>query len=921
MDYSVAQVDSPMAAEDHLSPLLGPPTSGAPTALTPSRQLFEEVRMNRPQERTYQMSTPSPMAQISAEEAMRLEVAQMRAELNLLRAQMGKRDAPDVPPSTRAAAPMVLEHPGRDDEYLGEVDARQEAEEAAQFYKEEWRRMKIQVNDQNKIIAEFKASQQGDGGGRPDPMWQSHGDAWGRWKKTQPPGLPESEIEELPKDESDQYHTYNQNWSGRGYHQEWRGRYDHDGGYWGPRGRIDRKDLVKPEAYGGDISKWLAWQSTFVRYMTRIDKRWSELLKAIEKKRGQVISKADEEQLEWDLWLNPIVDWKEQLMEALESFTSGDAKRLVLTNTECNVFSTWSRLADSGHSMRDEHVMNMRRRLMVAKASVPTKDLEIAIINFEKEIQMYEDASGETFSPIDRTLVLKEMLPAPLRQRVKDLKGNGRFETYEQIRAEALIWIADNPQASKGRLAMATEAATVEYDEVEIPYDQIDEFMEEPTKFGVPSDTPIEMLYTLVKNSRLKKVKGDKTGKSGGKGKGPRRCFECDAEGHIAAECPIRIARVAAGGPERIDDPMKGGKGKGKDKKVKAVKGGGKGEKGGVWTNAGDHGGYWVPTRTQIKGAGGFPFPSQHQYAHPWHHPGKGAQPAAKLMIDNGIPPAEDWSWMQAGGYAMMCRQVPHTPFVPPLAKAPIETSNSFAALETEELKVAEESEVAIPPEPVEQRKEKPMKSAGAKISPRHCCGSNQCRQAQAGLPSAPKPAWCKMALTGCRSVTTSGSAAPGLRTFIELRAQSLRPLSNEWEKLTAILDSGASVTVVPPQVGRDYEVTRGDAAAAGVRYEIADGNEIPNLGEKLLPIMTREGTWRSLKVEVADISRPLQSVRSLIKTGHRVVFGGGDNGNFHYIENLLTGEVNEVEDDGSNYLMTYSIAPKSQASFAGQTR
>ena len=84
---------------------------------------------------------------------------------------------------------------------------------------------------------------------------------------------------------------------------------------------------------------------------------------------------------------------------------------------------------------------------------------------------------------------------------------------------------------------------------------------------------------------------------------------------------------------------------------------------------------------------------------------------------------------------------------------------------------------------------------------------------------------------------------------------------------------------------------------------------------------MTREGTWRSLKVDVADISRPLQSVRSLIKTGHRVVFGGGDNGNFHYIENLLTGEVNEVEDDGSNYLMTYSIAPKSQASFAGQTR
>ena len=205
-----------------------------------------------------------------------------------------------------------------------------------------------------------------------------------------------------------------------------------------------------------------------------------------------------------------------------------------------------------------------------------------------------------------------------------------------------------------------------------------------------------------------------------------------------------------------------------------------------------------------------------------------------------------------------------------------------------------------------------------AKNSSRNCCGpnSNQCRHTHA---SGDLPRAAPVAL-GPRARMSRDTATPGLKTLIEKRTQSLRPLSDEWEKLTAILDSGASVTVVPPSVGREYEITRGDAAAAGVRYEIADGNEIPNLGEKLLPIMTREGTWRSLKAEVADISRPLQSVRSLIKTGHRVVFGGGDDGTFHYIENVLTGEVNAVEDDGSNYLMTYAIAPKAQASFAGQT-
>ena len=107
----------------------------------------------------------------------------------------------------------------------------------------------------------------------------------------------------------------------------------------------------------------------------------------------------------------------------------------------------------------------------------------------------------------------------------------------------------------------------------------------------------------------------------------------------------------------------------------------------------------------------------------------------------------------------------------------------------------------------------------------------------------------------------------------------------------------------------------------AGVRYEIADGNEIPNFGETIMLVMTREGTRRGLQAEVADIARALQSVRSLVKTGHTVVFGDGANGTEHYIQNVMTGKVNSVEDDGQNYFMTYFIAPKgAPASFAGPT-
>ena len=159
------------------------------------------------------------------------------------------------------------------------------------------------------------------------------------------------------------------------------------------------------------------------------------------------------------------------------------------------------------------------------------------------------------------------------------------------------------------------------------------------------------------------------------------------------------------------------------------------------------------------------------------------------------------------------------------------------------------------------------------------------------------------------------------LVTFIEKRSQQLRPLcqNEEWETVDAILDSGASVTVIPPHVGRGYDIQPGEASRAGVRYEVANGEEIPNLGEKNLLVMTEEGTWRGLKAQVADVSKALQSVRGLVKAGHLVVFGDGEDGCQHYVMNKATGEVNAVGDDGINYLMRLHIAPQPMSPFGGQ--
>ena len=182
------------------------------------------------------------------------------------------------------------------------------------------------------------------------------------------------------------------------------------------------------------------------------------------------------------------------------------------------------------------------------------------------------------------------------------------------------------------------------------------------------------------------------------------------------------------------------------------------------------------------------------------------------------------------------------------------------------------------------------------------CCGV---REAAADLAdeSGPKP----------RSVTS-------LATFIEKRPQHLKPLcqNGDWETIEAILDSGASVIVIPPHFGRGYEIQPGEASKAGVRYEVANGEEIPNLGEKNLLVMTEEGTWRGLKAQVAEVTKALQSVRGLVKAGHLVVFGDGEDGCQHYILNKITGEVNNVADDGINYLMRMHVVPPTESPFGG---
>ena len=168
--------------------------------------------------------------------------------------------------------------------------------------------------------------------------------------------------------QGDSWSTHGAGWHQGGYanwkwptqHHGWNDGSSSQGHSRGPpKHSLDRKDVAKPESYSGDINRWIQWRSTFSRYLGRQDERWPLVLKKIEGYKGKMISEDDEYQIDKEFNCEGIRPRKEQMMLALESFTSGETRRIINIAEEQGVFSSWSRLADKGHSLRDEHVMTM----------------------------------------------------------------------------------------------------------------------------------------------------------------------------------------------------------------------------------------------------------------------------------------------------------------------------------------------------------------------------------------------------------------------------------------------------------------------------------------------------------------------------------------------------------------------------------
>ena len=121
-----------------------------------------------------------------------------------------------------------------------------------------------------------------------------------------------------------------------------------------------------------------------------------------------------------------------------------------------------------------------------------------------------------------------------------------------------------------------------------------------------------------------------------------------------------------------------------------------------------------------------------------------------------------------------------------------------------------------------------------------------------------------------------------------------------EWQEVEMAVDSGATETVVSPDMLTNIETVEGNAYRRGVQYEVASGELIDNKGEKRFEAHGEYGEVRTITAQVCDVNKALLSVKKTVAAGNRVVFepAGG------YIEDLHTGERLQLREEGGMYTL-----------------
>ena len=92
-----------------------------------------------------------------------------------------------------------------------------------------------------------------------------------------------------------------------------------------------------------------------------------------------------------------------------------------------------------------------------------------------------------------------------------------------------------------------------------------------------------------------------------------------------------------------------------------------------------------------------------------------------------------------------------------------------------------------------------------------------------------------------------------------------------KWQRIAAVVDSGAAENVLPPDVCKHLRATPTDKSRAGIGFRGAGGDKIQNFGKKEFRVKLVDGTVLDSTWHVAGVKRPLMSVGKMLAAGSKV--------------------------------------------------
>ena len=134
------------------------------------------------------------------------------------------------------------------------------------------------------------------------------------------------------------------------------------------------------------------------------------------------------------------------------------------------------------------------------------------------------------------------------------------------------------------------------------------------------------------------------------------------------------------------------------------------------------------------------------------------------------------------------------------------------------------------------------------------------------------------------------------------------------WTEIEVTIDSGACDTVMPTRMCQHISIVASEDSKRGMEYELANGETIPNVGERHCMLMTEDSQIaKRITFQCADIHKPLLSVSRCADLGYQCVLGRGDG----ELVDETSGEIIPLHRRGNLYVMRAWIRQDKSTDFA----